>query len=66
MSKEDAFQWLVVCVVFAVCFVFYFIHGFFANCIFEWPLRFDVKVCWNEQVDPSVHKAAEKAANFVP
>jgi hypothetical protein len=66
MSKEDLFQWALACVVFVVFFALYFIHGFFDHCVFEWPIRWDVGTCWNEQISPSQQKAAEKAANFIP
>lgn len=66
MTKFEKFQWVVACIVFSVVFICYFIFRFFSNCIFEWPLRFDVKTCWNEQIQPAKEKAAEKAVNFIP
>lgn len=65
-DEIERFGWLVATVVFIVMFVAYFVYGFFAHCVFEWPVRLDVKVCWSEQVDPAKQKAAEKAANFIP
>lgn len=53
-------------VIFAIVFVGVFIYRFFSNCIFEWPIRWDVKTCWNEQIAPAKQKAAEQAADFAP
>jgi len=66
LSKKEEFQWLVVAIVFTVCFVFYFTTSYFSNCIFEWPIRWDVKTCWNEQIPPAKERAIEKATNFIP
>ncbi len=66
ITKEEIFQWGVVAVVFAFFFIFHFIGGFLSNCIFEWPIRWDVSTCWHEQIAPAKEKAAEKAANFIP
>lgn len=66
MSKEEEFQWIVATVVFVVAFVVYFTFGFISNCIWEWPPRWDVGTCWNEQIDPAKDKASEKATPFVP
>jgi len=33
---------------------------FFANCIFEWPIRWDVSTCWEEQKAPAKQKAIEE------
>lgn len=66
MTKREAFQWMLLCVVFSVLFIIYFIWSFFTHCIFEWPIRWDIKTCWIEQIDPAVQKASEQAANFVP
>ena len=64
LSKEEWFAWKVTFSVFVVCFVFYFIYGFVTNCIFEWPIRWDIGVCWNEQIAPAKEKASEKAVIF--
>ena len=66
MTKEEEFQWILTAVVFTIFFILYFVSGFVSNCIFHWPIRLDVSTCWNEQITPSSHKAAEKAVNFVP
>jgi hypothetical protein len=60
------FQWLVAGAVFVVFFVGYFVWGFISNCIFEWPIRWDVGTCWREQVAPAQQKAIETAAPFSP
>ena len=65
-EKEENFQLIFVMVVFVICFVFYFTRGFLSNCVFKWPIRWDVPTCWNEQISPAKKQATEKAANFVP
>ena len=66
MTRQEWFQWAVVTVVFVVGFIIYFVYGFFANCIFEWPPRWDVATCWNEQKAPAQQKAVEEAIKFAP
>ena len=66
MSKKEMVGWAIATFVFTVSFVSYFIYSFTSNCIFEWPIRWDVKSCWNEQVGPSREKASEATANFIP
>lgn len=66
MTKQERFQWGLTIVVFIIVFCAVFVYRFFANCIFEWPIRWNVHTCWNEQVQPAKEKAAEKAANFIP
>lgn len=66
MTEQEKFQWGLATAVFIIAFIFYFIGGYFSNCIFEWPPRWDVKTCFSEQINPAKDKAAEKAANFVP
>lgn len=66
LTEKRIFGWIVTSVVFTACFVMYFAHHFVANCIFEWPIRWDVGVCWNEQVDSAVRGASEVAVHFVP
>lgn len=53
-------------VIFGLLFIFYFSTSFISNCVFEWPIRWDVKTCWVEQIHPAKEKATEKAVNFVP
>lgn len=66
ISKEDQFRLLITAIVFSVVFCIVLAYRFFTNCIFEWPLRWDVGVCYNEQVQPAKEKAAEAAVNFMP
>lgn len=66
LSEFEKFQWAVFLTACVVFFIWYYILGFFQNCIFEWPVRWDVKTCWNEQYEPARDKAAEKAINFMP
>lgn len=42
------------------------IYSFFANCIFEWPVRWDIGTCWDEQKAPAKQKAVEEAIKFAP
>ncbi|MDQ5968960.1 MAG: hypothetical protein QG579_117 [Patescibacteria group bacterium] len=66
MSKEDEFAWVVTGVVFIFFLIVYSIYGFVANCIIEWPIRWDMGTCWHEQIGPAKEKASEKAIIFVP
>ena len=66
ITKEDKLHLMIIGIVFVVCFVFYLMSSFVSNCIFEWPLRWDIGTCWNEQVGPAKEKAVEKAIQFVP
>lgn len=66
LTGKEKFQLILVAVVFSIVFILYFVYSFFSNCIFRWPIRWDVKSCWNEQIDPASKKAAESAANFIP
>lgn len=65
ITKEDKEKWAVVSVVFAVVYIFNLITGFFSNCVFEWPIRWDVNTCWQEQHEPAKHKASEIAAQLI-
>ena len=66
LSKEEKIGWAIASFVFVVVFVAYFIYSFFANCIFEWPIRWDVGTCWDEQKAPAKQKAVEEAIKFAP
>lgn len=66
LTKKEEFQWVLTVVVFVTFFIIYFTNNFFSNCIFEWPIRWNVKVCWNEQIPDAKERALEKAANFIP
>jgi len=66
MTEFEKFQWVLTAIVFVVVFICVFAYRFTTNCIFEWPIRWDVGVCWHEQVGPAKDAATEKAANFVP
>jgi hypothetical protein len=65
-AEQKKIMWLVACAVFGLCFIAYFIYGFSANCIFHWPIRWDIGACWHEQIQPAENKAAQSASNFVP
>lgn len=62
----EKFQWILFTIVFVILFIIYFTYRFFSNCVFEWPIRWDVSTCWNEQIVPSKEKAIEKASVFAP
>jgi hypothetical protein len=53
-------------IVFVAVFLWIFAGRFFSYCIWEWPPRWDVGTCWNEQVDPSLKAASEASAEFMP
>lgn len=65
-DKEKIVAWVLVSIIVVVGFVVYFIYGFITNCILEWPPRWDIKSCWNEQIDPAKEKAIDAAMPFVP
>jgi len=65
-SELERFQWMIVMIVFIIVFLTTFAWRFTTNCIFEWPIRWDVGVCWVEQLTPSKEEAIEKAVNFAP
>jgi len=66
ISEFEKFQWIVVVVVFVTVFMVTFVWRFTTNCIFEWPIRWDVGTCWTEQEASSKEEAIEKAVNFIP
>lgn len=66
MTKQEKLQWALVVAVFVVVFLVVFVYRFFAHCIFEWPIRWDVKTCWNEQVGPAKEEAVEESIKFAP
>ncbi len=66
MTEREKFQWVLTAIVFVVVFIFAFIYFFASNCIFEWPIRWDIKTCLSEQIQPAKEEAIEQAANFVP
>ena len=62
----EIFTWIFFLVILVVLFVYYFIAGFFGNCIFHWPPRWDIAACWHEQTVPAQQKAAKGAEPFFP
>jgi len=64
-DKETIFHWVLVAVVFAVVYVSWMIWGFITNCIFTWPIRLDVNVCWSEQKIPAHEKAIDAAGHLM-
>ncbi len=66
MTEFEKFQWAIFFIVLIGGFLFYFVLGWITNCVFEWPIRWDVTNCWNEQINPAKEKASEKAVNFIP
>ena len=66
MTEFEKFQWVLTAIVFVVVFICVLIYLFTTKCVFEWPIRWDVKTCLQEQVQPAKEEAIDKAANFVP
>lgn len=64
-SGQDNFHKALVVVVFAVTYIFWMMWGFISNCVFEWPVRFDAKTCWNEQKTPAQQKAIDAASPLI-
>ncbi|MBP6858853.1 MAG: hypothetical protein KBC33_03435 [Candidatus Pacebacteria bacterium] len=67
-AKMDSirFQWALFFGALFIIFVLSFAFRVFTNCILEWPVRWDISVCWHEQVQPSKNEAIEKASMFLP
>lgn len=65
ITKKE-FMWIFVGIIFVFYLVIYFVNSFFENCIFEWPIRWDVGTCWDEQKEPAKQKAIEEAIKFAP
>jgi hypothetical protein len=65
-EDEELLKYLPAAIVFIIVLVAVFTFNFLTNCIFEWPIRWDIGVCWDEQKEPSVRKATEEAIKFVP
>lgn len=66
MTEREKFMLALACIAFVVCFAVYFVYGFFINCVFHWPIRWDVDTCSHEQMAPAQYKAVQAASNFVP
>jgi hypothetical protein len=65
-DKRYIFQLCVAALIFVLGVVIWFSWFFVCNCIFHWPIRWDVKACWTEQIRPAQEKAGEAASNFIP
>ena len=69
-SKEDRqfedFMVVLFVIVLLGGFALFFTWNFITNCIFEWPIRWDVAQCFDDQLDPSWKKAGENAMDFLP
>lgn len=65
LTKKEKDRYTVAVVVFVAVFVGVLTYNFFSNCVFEWPIRWDVGTCFNEQIKPAKDNAAEKAAQFI-
>ncbi len=66
MTDFEKFQWVFAAVVFVSTFIVVFLWSFVTSCIFHWPIRWDVAVCWGEQIQPAQEEAAQNAVNFIP
>jgi hypothetical protein len=66
MTSFEKFQWLFFFVVLITAFLLSFAYHFVSNCIFTWPIRWDIHACWNEQIKPAKLDAVDKASNFMP
>lgn len=63
--EMEMFSWVLLAIIFVTSYVFFFIHGWLSNCVFEWPIRWDIKTCWNEQKAPATQKALNETAKFM-
>jgi hypothetical protein len=66
MSEFEKFCWVVFIVILIISFIYFVIAGFITNCVFHWPIRWDVGTCWHEQIMPAQQKAAQTAEPFMP
>jgi flagellar basal body-associated protein FliL len=65
-DKKIILQWCIAAVIFTLGVAIYFSWFFVHNCIFHWPIRWDIGKCWQEQILPAQQKAGETASPFVP
>ena len=65
MKKKEVDKWLFIGFITAILTIWYFIPGFFANCIFKLPIRWDVKTCWNEEFKNAYDKAIKDIVNMM-
>lgn len=66
LTKFKKFHWSFYLMLILVAFLMWFIYNLVTNCIIEWPIRWDFKTCWNEQIEPSKNRAIESTADFAP
>lgn len=67
-EKDKIFIFQVFLTVFVLLFgtVMYFSIYFVRNCIFHWPIRWDIGTCWNEQIQPAQDSAVKDASVVAP
>jgi hypothetical protein len=66
IGKRKKEIWILFFLILTVTFIAIFISNFISNCIFEWPIRWDICTCYNEQIQPSKQKAIEKTIILMP
>lgn len=65
-EKRVVFLWIVAAIVLVTGYIIFQTVHFIRDCIFEWPIRWDVRTCWNEQKQASWDKAGEGTSLFIP
>jgi hypothetical protein len=66
LTDFEKFSLVVAGIVFIISFSYVMIAGFLSNCVFHWPIQWNVDACWHEQIAPAQNKAVQAASNFVP
>jgi peptidoglycan/LPS O-acetylase OafA/YrhL len=64
-EKKFLFGFIIAAIVYVVVLTSTFTLSFVSNCIIEWPIRRDIKACWNEQKGPAREKGLEAASIFL-
>jgi len=65
LTEFEKFSLVVAAVVFVIALIYFTVAGFLRNCVFHWPVQWDVSACWHEQIAPAQQKAAQAAEPFI-
>ena len=65
MTEFEKFSLIVAAIVFVISLIYFVIVGFLHNCVFHWPIRWDISACWHDQIAPAQQKAAQTAEPFI-
>lgn len=65
-DKDDIRDYIPMVIIFIIGVIVLTPWYFIKNCIFEFPIRWDVGTCWHEQVETAKKDASEYAVKFAP